>query len=103
MARYDTRAKPPSTWCTWAVKNRLVLGQFHCEEALEEIAIIPELLRVLDLKGCLVTTDALGCHKSTAEQVVEQEADYLLSRRINPNSTSTTLYRSDSNSTPIPP
>ena len=44
----------------WAVKNRLVLGQFHCEEALEEIAIIPELLRVLDLKGCLVTTDALG-------------------------------------------
>ena len=46
----------------WAVKNRLVLGQFHGEEALEEISIIPELLRVLGLKGCLVTTDALGCH-----------------------------------------
>ena len=45
----------------WAVKNRLVLGPFHGEEALEEISIIPELLRVLGLKGCLVTTDALGC------------------------------------------
>ena len=67
----------------WAVKNRLVLGQFHGEEALEEIAIIPELLRVLDLKGCLVTTDALGCHKSTAEQVVEQEADYVLAVKAN--------------------
>ena len=67
----------------WAVKNRLVLGQFHCEEALEEIAIIPELLRALDLKGCIVTTDALGCHKSTAEQVVEHDADYVLAVKAN--------------------
>ena len=67
----------------WAVKNRLVLGQFHCEEALEEIAIIPELLRALARKGCIVTTDALGCHKSTAEQVVEQEADYVLAVKEN--------------------
>ena len=68
----------------WAIKNRLVLGQFHCEEALEEITIIPELLRVLDLKGCIVTTDALGCHTSTAEQVVEQQADYVLAVKDNP-------------------
>ena len=68
---------------TWAVNNRLVLGPFHCEESLEEIAIIPELLRMLDLKGCLVTTDALGCHTSTAEQVVEQEADYVLAVKAN--------------------
>ena len=67
----------------WSVKNRLVLRQFHCEEALKEIAIIPELLRMLDLKGCLVTTDALGCHKSTTEQVVEQGADYVLA--VKPN------------------
>ena len=50
---------------------------------MEEIAIIPELLRALDLKGCIVTTDALGCHKSTAEQVVEQEADYVLAVKEN--------------------
>lgn len=67
----------------WAVKNRLVLGQFHCEQPLEEIALIPELLRVLNLKGCIVTTDALGCHKSTAEQIVEQGADYVLAVKEN--------------------
>tara|TARA_B100000029_G_scaffold506757_1_gene590068 strand:+ start:114 stop:1253 length:1140 start_codon:yes stop_codon:yes gene_type:complete len=67
----------------WAVKSRLVLGQFHGEESLEEIAIIPELLRALDLKGCIVTTDALGCHKSTAEQVVGQGADYVLAVKEN--------------------
>ena len=67
----------------WAVKNRLVLGQFHCQESLEEIAIIPELLRALDLTGCIVTTDALGCHKSTAEQVVAQGADYVLAVKEN--------------------
>ena len=67
----------------WAVTNRLVLGQFHGEEALEESTIIPELLRLLDLKGCLVTTDALGCHTSTAEQVVAQEADYVLAVKAN--------------------
>ena len=52
----------------WAVKNRLVLGQFHCEGGLDEITIIPELLRVLALKGCIVTVDAIGCHKSVDAQ-----------------------------------
>ena len=91
----------------WAVNNRLVLGQFHCEEALEEIAIIPELLRLLDLKGCLVTTDALGCHKSTAEQVVAQQADYVLAVKANqPNSmpiSNSFLTAPTRNWTPIPP
>ena len=67
----------------WAVHNRLVLGPLHGAEALEEIAIIPELLRLLDLKGCLVTPDALGCHTSTAEQVVEQGADYVRTVKAN--------------------
>ena len=91
----------------WAVKNRLVWGQFHGEEALEEMAIIPELLRALDLKGGIVAADALGCPKSTAEQVVEQEADYVLAVKANhPNSTpisNTFLTAPTRNSTPILP
>jgi predicted transposase YbfD/YdcC len=55
----------------------------HCEESLEEIAIISELLRGLDLKGCIVTTSAFGCHKSTAEQVVGQGVDYVLTAKAN--------------------
>ena len=67
----------------WAVKNRLVLGQFHCEGGLDEITIIPELLRVLALKGCIVTVDAIGCHKSVAEQVIDRQGDYVLAVKAN--------------------
>ena len=67
----------------WAVKNRLVLGQFHGKGGLDEISLIPELLRVLALKGCIVTVDAIGCHKSVAEQVIEQQGDYVLAVKAN--------------------
>ena len=67
----------------WAVKNRLVLGQFHSDGPLDEITIIPELLRTLTLKGCIVTVDAIGCQKSVAEQVIEQQADYVLAVKEN--------------------
>lgn len=67
----------------WAVKNRLVLGQFHCEGAGEEVTIIPELLRVLALTGCIVTVDAIGCHRSIAEQIIEQHGEYVLAVKDN--------------------
>ncbi len=44
-------------------KQRLVLGQFHSDEPLDEITVIPELLRTLAIKGCIVTVDAIGCQK----------------------------------------
>jgi len=67
----------------WAVNNRLVLGQFHGAGSLEEISIIPELLRVLAIKGCIVTIDALGCHKTTAAQIIDQQGDYVLAVKEN--------------------
>lgn len=67
----------------WAVNNRLVLGQFHSDGPLEEISIIPELLRALSVKGCIVTVDAIGCQKSIAEQVIEQQGDYVLAVKDN--------------------
>lgn len=67
----------------WAVKNRLVLGQFHSDGPLDEITIIPELLRTLTVKGCIVTVDAIGCQKSVAEQVIKQQADYVLAVKEN--------------------
>ena len=69
----------------WAIKNRLVLGPFHWEEALEEISIIPELLRVLGLKGCLVTTDALRARPNRSSN--KRPTTCWPSRPINPNST----------------
>ena len=46
---------------TWAESNRLVVGQVQAEEKSNEIKAIPELLRTLELAGCIVTIDAAGC------------------------------------------
>ena len=67
----------------WATENRMALGQTRTEAHSNEITAIPELLKVLELKGCLVTIDAMGCQKNIARQVVQQGADYLLAVKAN--------------------
>lgn len=62
----------------WAVENHLTLGQEAVDAKSNEITAIPKLLAMLDLHGTLVTIDAMGCQKEIAEQVVEQEGDYVL-------------------------
>lgn len=67
----------------WATENGLVLGQEAVADGSHEIAAIPELLKVLDLKGALVTIDAAGCQKEIARQIREQKGDYLLAVKGN--------------------
>jgi predicted transposase YbfD/YdcC len=67
----------------WATHNRVVLGQLKTEEKSNEITAIPELLKVLDVTGCIVTIDAMGCQKAIAEQIVEQAAEYVLALKQN--------------------
>lgn len=67
----------------WAAHNRLVLGQEATEEKSNEITAIPNLLSLLALKGCIVTIDAMGCQRSIAEQIVEQQGDYVLALKEN--------------------
>ena len=67
----------------WASTNYLVLGQVKTNEKSNEITAIPELLLGLELKGCLVTIDAMGCQKKIAKVIVDQEADYLLAVKDN--------------------
>ena len=67
----------------WASANRLVLGQQKVDEKSNEITAIPKLLQLLDLKGCLVTIDAMGCQTEIAQTIVEQGADYLLALKKN--------------------
>jgi predicted transposase YbfD/YdcC len=67
----------------WASANRLVLGQQKVEEKSNEITAIPALLRLLEIKGCIVTIDAMGCQKAIARTIVEQEADYVLTLKAN--------------------
>ncbi len=67
----------------WASQNRLVLGQRKVDEKSNEITAIPELLKVLDLHGCIVTIDAMGTQTSIAEQIVAKEGDYVLALKGN--------------------
>jgi predicted transposase YbfD/YdcC len=67
----------------WATANRLILGQEAVAERSNEIAAIPELLRVLELKGALVTIDAAGTQVEIAKQIREQGGDYLLAVKGN--------------------
>ena len=67
----------------WASSNQLVLGQVKVDDKSNEITAIPELLRLLSLKGCIVTIDAMGCQKAIAQAIVEKEADYVLAVKSN--------------------
>ena len=67
----------------WASENRMVLGQVKVDDKSNEITAIPQLLELLDLSGCIVTIDAMGCQKDIAAQIVAQEADYVLALKGN--------------------
>lgn len=67
----------------WAAQNRLVLGQVKVDDKSNEISAIPELLQVLEISGCIVTIDALGCQKEIAAAIIAQEADYVLALKEN--------------------
>lgn len=67
----------------WASEQSVVLGQVKCEEKSNEITAIPELLKILNLEGCIVTIDAIGCQKEIVKQIAEKKADYVISLKGN--------------------
>lgn len=67
----------------WACANGLVLGQVKTEEKSNEITAIPKLLKMLEIEGCIVTIDAMGCQKNIADTVIEKKADYIFSLKGN--------------------
>ncbi len=67
----------------WATTNGLVLGQRKVDDKSNEITAIPELLKVLSLKGCIVTIDAIGCQKKIIKQIVSQDAEYVIALKKN--------------------
>ena len=57
--------------------HSLVIGQIRTDEKSNEITAIPELINMLDIKGKIITTDAMGCQKDIAEKIQKQGGDYL--------------------------
>jgi predicted transposase YbfD/YdcC len=70
--------KPLHLVSAWANEARLSLGQIAVEDKSNEITAIPKLLEMLELKGAIVTIDAMGTQKDIAEKIVEKGADYVL-------------------------
>lgn len=67
----------------WASSARMILAQEKVADKSNEITAIPKLLEVLDLAGCLVTIDAMGCQREIAEQLQHKHADYVLALKGN--------------------
>jgi predicted transposase YbfD/YdcC len=67
----------------WASEYGLSLGQVACAEKSNEITAIPELLRLVDIKGAIITIDAIGTQKAIADQIIAGGADYVLALKGN--------------------
>ncbi|AFY95793.1 transposase [Chamaesiphon minutus PCC 6605] len=78
-----------NTVSAWAASNRLVLGQKKVEGKSNEITALPELIQILDLAGCIVTIDAMGCQREIVKKIVEKDADYVIAVKKN----QPTLYK----------
>lgn len=79
----DDRASTIHMISAYASSNKLVLGQLKTEQKSNEITAIPELIKLLDIKGALVTIDAMACQTEIAKTIVGQGADYLLAVKNN--------------------
>lgn len=67
----------------WATESGLLLGQRKVKNKSNEITAVPELLRVLELAGCIVTADALHCQRNIAKEIQEADAEYVLALKGN--------------------
>jgi predicted transposase YbfD/YdcC len=70
----------------WASANGLTLGQLKVDGKSNEITALPALLKLLDVTGCVVTMDAMGCQRELAGQIVEQAGDYVFCLKGNQSS-----------------
>jgi predicted transposase YbfD/YdcC len=61
----------------WASESEVLLGQRRVNAHSNEITAVPELLKLLFVKGCIMTVDALNCQKETTQAVIDQQADYV--------------------------
>jgi len=82
---FDTASQqnPLHLVSAWAVRSGLVLGQVAVDAKSNEITAVPELLALLDVRGCIVTADAMSCQKAIAKQIIEQGGDYVLALKDN--------------------
>ena len=79
----EDKLKALHTVSAWASEHHLVLAQQRVESKSNEITAVPELLKLLDINGAIITLDAMGTQRAIAAQIVEQQGDYILSLKGN--------------------
>ena len=79
----DAKKKPLHVVSAFSAEYGLVIGQLACEEKSNEITAIPKLLEMLEIKGCIVTIDAMDTQTEIAKSVRDKEADYILALKEN--------------------
>jgi len=67
----------------WSVENGICLGQMECGEKTNEITVIPKILDLLDIKGSIITIDAMGTQRAIAEKIIDNGGDYILAVKGN--------------------
>jgi len=67
----------------WATEKKLVLGQRKVDDKSNEITAIPELLKILELEGYIVTMDAMGCQREIVKLITNKSADYVIALKQN--------------------
>ncbi len=85
---FDTASGQPALHMVsaWASENGLALGQVKVDEKSNEITAVPKLLEMIDVKGRIITTDAMGCQKDIARRIVEKKGDYVFCLKGNQES-----------------
>lgn len=78
-----TKKKPLHLVSAWSVEHSLFLGQVATKTKSNEIVAIPELLEKLNLKGSIVTIDAMGCQSAIAKKIIDKKGDYVLAVKDN--------------------
>jgi len=71
----------------WAKESGIVLASKKVSEKSNEITAIPEILKLIDIKGCIVTIDAMGCQEKIIEQIVDAKGEYVISLKGNQGAT----------------
>jgi predicted transposase YbfD/YdcC len=85
----------------YASENKVCLGQEVVDDKHNEITAIPKLLDLLAIKGCIVTSDAMGCQTKIAEKIIEKKADYLLAAKGNQKELKTQIIKTFDQNNPI--
>jgi predicted transposase YbfD/YdcC len=79
----NKKQRPITMVSAFAIENRLILGQKKTSSKSNEIIALPELIEVLDLAGCVVTIDAIGCQEKIIKKIVDKSADYVIAVKDN--------------------